>query len=195
MPTINPNIYYSLNDARNAKTGNSQAQNPSLADSLAALNGTQPSSANAAGGSSYLLDLSDNARNYLQSLSNTQSGKNAAAATSDGVVLSHTQQAKLTEILIKYKDAPYNDTTFSAIQDDLDAAGIGADSLAAQSQVRKVNPTLILLDALNGGDGSLGTAITADGIKADATGYLKRVAEQWTRISSTAGQAGASDEA
>ncbi len=178
--------YYSLNDAKNAATTSGQASNPSLTTALAAVNGTQPSNTNAAGGSSYLLDLSDNAKNYLQSLSNTQNGtSNSAASSTDGVILTQKQQAKLTEILIKYKDAPYNDTSFKKIQDDLDAAGIGADSLAARSQVRKLNPTLIFLDALNGGDGAAGTAISSDAIKADATGYLKKVAKQWDTISTT----------
>ncbi len=191
MSTISNNSlskYYSLNDAKTATTTSQQSGNPNLTSALAAANGGKTDSSKLAVGSSYLLDLSDNARNYLQSLSDTSAGKGSSTSAGDGIVLGNKEQAKLTEILIKYKDAPYNDTTFKNIQDDLDAAGIGADALAAKAQARQLNPTLIFLSALGGGDGAAGTIGNSDSRNADATGYLKKVATQWERISTTAGE-------
>lgn len=187
------NSYYSLSDAKTATTTSQQSSTPNLTSALAAANGGKTDSSKLAVGSSYLLDLSDNAKNYLQSLSDTSAGKGSSTSTGDGIVLTNAQQAKLTEILIKYKDAPYNDATFTRIQQDLDAAGIGADSLAAKAQARQLNPTLIFLDALNGGDGAAGTVGSNDSRTADATGYLKKVATQWERISTTAGEPAADE--
>lgn len=181
--------FYSLKDAKNAATNTTlqQSSSPSLTSALAVVNGGKTDSSKLAVGSSYLLDLSDNARNYLQSLSDTNSGKGSSTRSSGGIVLTNKEQAKLTEILIRYKDAPYNDTTFKKIQEDLDAADIGADALAAKAQARQLNPTLIFLDALNGGDGAAGTTGNSESRTADATGYLQKVARQWETISTTAG--------
>jgi hypothetical protein len=106
--------YYSLKDAKSGSTNTNSQQSAgaSLTSALAGVNGTKTDNSTLATGSSYLLDLSDAARNYLQSLNDTHAGKRNTASSGNGIVLTNSQQAKLTQILIKYKDAPYNDATF-----------------------------------------------------------------------------------
>lgn len=179
--------FYALKDAKSATTGITaeHAATPSLATALSALNGAKANNAQNKVTGSYLLDLSEEAKNYLQRLNGSSTATSGASARSE-IVLTSAQQKTLTDILTTYKDAPYNDATFTLIQQDLDAAGIGADTLAAKNQVKQLNTTLIFLDVLNGGDGSAGTIGNSDTLKSQAKGYLEAVVKQWESISSTA---------
>lgn len=197
ITTTNLSQFYALKDTKNANTGSTPGQSsaPSLASALSAISGAKTDTAQAASGSSYLLDLSETARNYLERLNDTQATQSSSTTQRTGIVLNSTQQQTLADILTKYKDAPYNDATFRLIQQDLDDAGIGADTLAAKQQVKQLNTTLIFLDVLNGGDGSAGTIGDSETLKSQAKGYLESVVAQWEKISTTANkQPNASDK-
>jgi len=104
-------------------------------------------------------------------------GTSAASTTSStggGIVLTREQQSKLNAILEQYKDKPYNEANFKQMQIDMAEAGIGADSLAAKSQMRNLNTTLMLLNALSGGDGSTGTIGGSADIKAETVNFMKK---------------------
>lgn len=92
--------------------------------------------------SAYLLDLSPQARDYLN--------HGAVGTISSSFTLSQAQQSSIDAILQKYKDQPYTQDTFNQIQNDLRAAGLSPDQLAAQQQVKDFNTTQTLLDALSG---------------------------------------------
>lgn len=167
--------------------GSKQAAQPTLTDYLARAQGLNTTGETSASGNSYLLDLSPAAQAYLTNMSGTGSATSQNSATSsngNGIVLSPGQQNKLTAILVKYKDAPYNDDTFKAIQRDMSEAGIGADSLAAKNQMRRINATAMLLDALNGGDGSVGTVGGSADLAHSEMEFMGRVNTQWQKISS-----------
>ncbi len=194
MTTINPNIsqYYTLASTLNSSTtstgsdsSTSAATDPSILDAFAAVDGSSDDPTNTNNGNSYLLDLSPSAQAYLQNYSGSSSNNSTSSSNGAAVVLNFQQQNTLTAILQKYKDAPYTDATFQQIQNDMSAAGIGADSLAAQAQMRAVNPTLMLLDALNGGSGSVGTIGSSSDIMTQETAFMKQVADQWSQISTT----------
>ncbi len=99
------------------------------------------SSAENANLSAYLLDLSPEARDYLN---------NSAVSAVSGFTLSKTQQSAIDAILQKYKDQPYTQDTFNQIQADLQQAGLSPDQLAQQQQVKDFNPTQTLINALSG---------------------------------------------
>ena len=188
MTTVNSTnlaSYYSLKDATTSTTSQHTTV-PSLADAFAAVNNTNSDPTNTNNGNSYLLDLSDSAKAYLQNYSGSSSNSSTSSSNGAKVILNHDQQQKLNAILQKYKDAPYTDATFKQIQVDMSKAGIGADTLAAQSQMRSLNPTMMLLDALSGGDASVGTIGSSADINTQATALMKSVAQQWTSISTTA---------
>lgn len=191
MSSINPNaILQSLLQEKSVNSGASQqSRNPSITDAFAAVNGQNADPTHVDFGNSYLMDLSPAARAYLQNTGGAASNSSTTSSTGAGVVLSFEQQKKLQAILEKYKDAPYNDETFAKIQHEMKAAGLDAESLAAQSQMRNLNPTAMLLNALGGGDGSVGSIGGSTDIKNIAKGFMKNVAEQWTRMSSTAADA------
>ena len=168
-------------------TSSQQPAQPTLTDYLAKAQGTNTGSDATSTGNSYLLDLSPEAQAYLTTMSgngSTTSQNSATSSNGNGIVLSPVQQDKLAAILQKYKDAPYTDATFQAIQKDMSAAGIGADALAAQNQMRHINPTAMLLDALNGGDGSTGTVGGSADLAASTKDFMGKVAQQWQTISS-----------
>ena len=180
----------------NATSTTSQnAANPSLADVLSNASGLPKSKDSATSGNSYLLDLSDSARAYLQNL-NGSGGTSAGSATSangNGIVLTNPQRDKLNAILEKYKDAPFTDATFQKIQADMEQAGIAADKLAAQNQMRRINPTLMLINALSGGDGSVGTVGGSADIKTETQNFMGKVLDQWRAVSTTAKDEGSED--
>ena len=174
--------------AQNSSTSSSSSSSSSsLSDILAQANGTDLGDGNTSSGSSYLLDLSPEAQAYLTSQSSTGTTTSTGSTTSStgaSVILSPVQQDKLNAILQKYKDAPYTDATFKAIQKDMSAAGIGADTLAGQAEMRNLNPTAMLLNALNGGDGSVGTIGGSADIATLETNFMGSVNQQWQQISS-----------
>jgi hypothetical protein len=171
-----------------ASTGSSGSAGSTLTDALAAAQGTSSTGAgNASSNDSYLLDLSPEAQAYLSNSSASGAATSTGSATSAtgyGIVLSPVQQDKLTAILEKYKDAPYTDTTFQSIQKDMKAAGIGADALAGQSEMRNLSPTAMLLNALSGGDASVGTIGGSADIANMETNFLGQVTSQWQTMSS-----------
>ena len=175
---------------QNATTtnGSDSSSLPNLTEALAAVNGTNlGNGSSSATGNSYLLDLSPEAQAYLTSMNGNGSSSSQASTTSStgaGIVLSPVQQDKLSAILQKYKDAPYTDATFKAIQRDMSAAGIGADSLAGKAAMRNLNPTSMLLNALAGGDGSVGTIGGSADIAAMEMNFMGTVNTQWQRMSS-----------
>ena len=173
-----------------ATSTTSEQSTPSILDAFAAVSGSN-SDPTATGntGNSYLLDLSPSAQAYLQNYSGSASNSSSSSSTGAGVVLTPQQQNKLNTILLKYKDAPYTDATFQKIQSDMAAAGIGADALAAQSHMRQLNTTAMLLNALGGGDGSVGTIGSSTDIATQTTEFMKKIAQSWTQISSTVGDA------
>ncbi len=186
MSAISPtSILQQLLQKDTSNTATSQQSTPSILDAFAAVNNLNGDPTKPSTGNSYLLDLSPSAQAYLANYSGASSNSSTSSTHGAGVVLNHEQQLKLNEILTKYKDAPYTDATFKQIQVDMAKAGIGADSLAAQSQMRSINPTAMLLDAISGGDGSVGTIGSSADIMTQATAFMKKVAEQWTDISTT----------
>lgn len=91
--------------------------------------------------SAYLLDLSPEAQNYLNS-------NISSSELSTAFALSQEQQKKIDEIMQKYQNAPYTQETFEQIQADLQLAGLSPDQLAMKEQVKSFNPTQALLEAL-----------------------------------------------
>ncbi len=166
--------------------GSTSTAQPTLTDYLAQAQGTDIGNASSSSGNSYLLDLSAEAQAYLTSGNGSGGGSQGSSTSSTGasIVLSPVEQDKLTAILQKYKNAPYTEATFQNIQKDMSAAGIGADSLAAKAEMRNLNPTAMLLNALNGGDGSVGTVGNSTDIASMETSFMGKVNSQWQAISS-----------
>ncbi len=141
MTTINTSLYsgqyYQLGQAGSGGTTSSGTS-------------ARTSSANSAAGlsSAYLLDLSPDAQEYLNNL-----GKSSdSGSSSDSFLLSSSQQKQLGDILAKYQGLPLTQENYDKLQDDLQAAGLSPDQLAAKEKARTFNPTQILLDALSGKD-------------------------------------------
>ena len=190
MTTISTHSLASiLSPKDNSTSGTSQQSTlPSLSTILATADGTDLGNGNTSSGNSYLLDLSPSAQAYLTNLNSNGSASSQGSATSsngNGIVLNNDQKAKLDAILAKYKDAPYTDETFQKIQQDMSLAGIAADELAAKNQMRHLNPTLMLLNALAGGDGSVGTIGGSADIATETTNFMGKVADMWKSISTT----------
>ena len=166
--------------------GSTSTAQSTLTDYLAQAQGTDIGNASSSSGNSYLLDLSAEAQAYLTSGNGSGGGSQGSSTSSTGasIVLSPVEQDKLTAILQKYKNAPYTEATFQSIQKDMSAAGIGADSLAAKAEMRNLNPTAMLLNALNGGDGSVGTVGNSTDITSMETSFMGKVNSQWQAISS-----------
>ena len=201
MSTINQltnNSYYSLN---NQSTSNSAATDSAtqLKQALAAAQTTgQPAD------SSYLLNLSAEAQAYIKSLAAAQQTTSSTQQTSQpsntsSFVLSRAQQKTIDSILAKYKDAPYNEGTFKAIQADLDDAGLSAQTLGAQEMVRSFNATQFLLDALNGTDSSNQSSpldtLMGNGSEDETAisdkyyNFMSNVVDRWKAVSTTAAEA------
>ena len=76
----------------------------------------------------YLLDLSPQARSYL----------NATTANSaSNFILNSVEQGKITDILTKYKNEPVTQETYNKIQGDLQAAGLSAQQLAQKESLTR----------------------------------------------------------
>jgi len=126
--------YYSLTQSGSAAGAASSSANAKKEAAAAAV---------AESLSAYMLDLSPTAQKFLNATTSTSSAP-------DSFVLSKEQQARLEDIMEKYKDAPYTQETFNQIQADLQKAGMSPDQLAGQEQAKAFNTTLALLDALSG---------------------------------------------
>ena len=183
---LHNNGYYQLNSsgAGAGNAGNAGRTNYASSGLAGALN----DSASSGFSDAVLLDLSPAAQKYLSSLGaqNTQS-KAATPSNSSGnsFVLSAKQKLSLSAVLEKYKDAPYTQETFDAIQDDLQKEGLGPDQLSMHERVNSFNSTASLLDALNGGKGTTpgSTVISDDELSKKATNYIQDVAAQWKKLS------------
>lgn len=179
MTTINPytSSYYSL-------LGNSQAQTTETtpaASTTADTPATTPSLSSA-----YSLDLSPQAQNYLnQSM--------ATGSTNGSFVLSQADEQKISDILDKYKDAPFTQDTYNKILADLKEAGLAPDQLAAKDEVKTFNATQTLLDALNGKDTPITTPASAqEESQKKASNYVQGILQDWKSIST---QVPAADDA
>jgi hypothetical protein len=91
------------------------------------------------GDDAYILDLSQAAQDIL-------SGRSAPGTVS----LSELQKQKLDSVLEKYKDAPVNDETLTALNADLQQAGLSPEGLAALEQAKGYNALTSLLNILFG---------------------------------------------
>ena len=172
------NGYYQLS----ANNGAASATDTSSAK-LASTN-----SASAAN-SAFLLSLSPEAQDYLNSVG--LAGNVSANTSTSSFTLSPEQQAKLDGIIAKYKGEPFSQETFDKIQNDLHAAGLAPDQLAQQAQVKDFNPTAELISALNGKDTSSSTS--TDASKADASkydsqknNYIQQISDAFEKVAAPA---------
>ena len=198
MSTINSTqlaSYYSLNnnDTSGSSSTSSNAANTGNTNTtallLAALNDASAannSSPDSSSSDAFLLNLSPDAQNYLSSLSSGTSSTGTSSA-SDSFTLSSTQQAQLTAIIDKYKDAPYTQATFDDLQNDLESAGLGPDQLNAEQDMNSLNPTEMLLDALNGTTPTDQSSFTdvSSGNSTRASNYIDSILSQWQSVSTT----------
>ncbi len=198
MSTINSSLlsnYYSLTNTDNSSTSTSistsSSSSSSLSDTLASLLDSD-SADTADGGSSdnsYMLDLSPEAQSYLSSMNMASSTSTGTASTpttsSSDIILTNAQQAKLNQIIDKYKDAPYTQDTFDDMQNDLEEAGLGTDQLNAEDRMRSLNPTQMLIDALNGQTDDLSSLTDTSNDATKATNFMNKVISQWQGVSST----------
>ena len=143
--------------------------------------------------SSYLLDLSPNAQNYLSGGVKSNDPSPLFANPTQSVVpngkeaftLTPAQQQQITAILAKYKDAPATQDTFNSIQDDLRKANLAPDQLTSQDQVKSFNATQVFLSALNGDttDPSVLNNTTAADESTKSGNYMKSILAQWEQVS------------
>lgn len=175
--------YYQL---ANFGSGTSSATTSASSSGLAALENLLGGSTSSGSGSSYLLNLSPAAQQYLNSGSSNSSGN---------FILSATQQTAINNILLKYKDSPQDQDTFDKIQADLQAAGLSPQTLGMMDQTQSFNPTSVLLSALNGNYTSLNNSsqTSSSDEQTKMNTYLQNVVTQWkNESSSTSSASGAS---
>ncbi|MEJ0009708.1 MAG: hypothetical protein WDN72_03805 [Alphaproteobacteria bacterium] len=187
--------YFQLPTASSATTDGSGADTattastamPSLADALAQAQSNN-SNTDSDSNSAFTLDLSPDAQNYLQQMS---SGNGSSAQAGNGFLLSPQQQRTLNSILQKYQDAPFDQATYDSIQNDLQAAGLAPQQLAAQDQMRQFNPVTELVDALSGKSSGLNPMDFGSSTdeNANANSYMQMVVNQWQGMSATSGSA------
>jgi hypothetical protein len=91
-----------------------------------------------------IVDISKAAQDIL----NQQGSKGSGSI----INLNDSQKQKLGSILAKYKDAPINNDTLSALDADLQKAGLTPDQLASIQEALSFNPTKVFLQLL--GDSS-----------------------------------------
>jgi len=171
--------YYQLSGQSNGQSGTNGSATDAL---LQALNSSSASGASSTNSDAYLLNLSPQAQQYL---SGTNSALPGASGSNGSYVLSSEQQAAITDILTKYKGAPQTQDTFNKIQNDLNAAGLGASVLSLEDQAKSFNPAMVLINALNGGstDG-INTGVTSStDEQSKASAYMQQIISQWKNIS------------
>lgn len=183
---LHNNGYYQLNSsgAGAGNAGNAGRTNYAGSGLAGALN----DSAKNGFSDAVLLDLSPAAQKYLSSLNakNAQTTDSSLSnASRDGFVLSAKQKLAVAAVLERYKDSPYTQETFDAIQDDLQKEGLGPNQLSLHERVNSFNPTASLLDALNGGNGTTpgSTVISDEELSKKATNYIQDIAAQWKKLS------------
>ncbi len=195
MTTVNTlfsgNAYQLADQNGAANTAASGSSGTSLAASL----NTQAKGNNAA--QSYLLNLSPEAQSYLAGLTSATGSSSESKSTDESFLLTRQQQAKIGEILAKYKNEPFTQETYEALQADLSEAGLSADTLAAKEKVRSINPTQTLLNLLNGGsnDPLADTSASDELLQQKADNYMAKIRKQWEAISTTAAAPASEDDA
>lgn len=137
------------------------------------------------GGSAYMLDLSEEARNYLTSGTMPTPEK---LTGKERFSLSEKQQQQIEAIIGKYKDAPVTQQTYDQIQFDLREAYLAPDQLSMQHTVSSFNATQSLLDAM-GGDfsemGGIDDASSQDPAnKTRSSNYMVDIVSHWQDVSS-----------
>lgn len=192
-----------LNTGYSSLFGNSSpnVSTDPAADALLNLGSTSNNNDQSGGlGDAFLLDLSPQAQQVLAGLNgnttpNNDSGSLGSLFGLGGFLLTSDQQKQLSDILAKYKDAPYTQDTFNLIQGDLDAAGLSPQQLSLQDKLKSFNPVGLLIDALDGKDpnssdsNSSGLAGMLGGDNSDqdqkSQTYIQQIIKQWQSISST----------
>ena len=130
--------------------------------------------------SSYILDLSKNASDFLNG-----NATHSSASNTDGFILSKSQKKTLQDILVKYKDEPQTQDTFNKIQDDLKKAGLDPDSLTVKDKAKSFNPIQTFLDILSGksennAEDPLKTKATDESqYQTKKSNYLNQVIDIW----------------
>lgn len=174
--------YYPLSSTNQSNATNNQ---DALLQALGASSGNSSSSV-----PTDFLDLSPEAQKLLAQING--SGNGSDSVSKNGFILTPKQQQQIRDILEKYKDAPFTQETFNQIQNDLKAAGLSPDKLAAVEQIHNFNSTGILLDALNGVDSSANFSdfFNNGDAQEKANNYMKQIVSAWQSISTTAPKGG-----
>ena len=171
--------YYQLSSQSGGTNTNSASSTTNVL--LQALSGTNTNTT-AASDPAYLLNLSPQAQSYLSGT--PTSSATSALSGNSSFSLSSKQQQTITDILTKYKDAPYTQDTFNSIQNDLNAAGLGASTLKMIDQAKNFNPTALLLGALSG-NYTAATTVDSATETGKANSYIQGVIKQWQGVSTT----------
>ncbi len=142
---------------------------------------------------SYMLNLSDEAKNYLTKLVDTQTGANQSTETQKLIALSREQERAIDAIVNKYKDEPFTEETYEAMQEELEAAGLGAMHMAAKDTMRSFSTTQLFLNVLNGSNQLTFGDSSPAAIREKAAGYMDMVYAKWEAISTTVDDGAESD--
>jgi len=133
-----------------------------------------------------LISLSPQAQSFLDFFNDAAKGLVGNNALEDnGIVLTDAQQAQITAIIMKFKDAPFSVDTFNAIVSDLSKEVLSPAQLAAKEQVNPFSLSEIFLRALSGEISSSDFPSfnsPADHTSEDA--YRTQLFSEWERISS-----------
>jgi len=176
---LNSNAYYQLsNPSAGPSSDGATSTNPTSA-LLQDLSQSENATQSAASSEAYLLDLSPSAQQYLSGGGSANTPLNPSTGS---FTLTSQQQQAITNILAKYKNAPYNQATFNAIQNDLKAAGLDPATLARIDQAKSFNPTALLIDDLNGNGSAADAMLTPDESTKEGN-YMQHIISQWQTIS------------
>ena len=180
MSTINAQNHSGYYQLSNSFAGNSGTNHTTSTTDLllSALNGPNVANTSTNNGA-YVLSLSAQAQSYLSGASSYNPTGNSAFS------LSTKQQQAVTDILTRFKDAPYTQNTFNAIQDDLKSAGLGSDVLKLEDQAKNFNTTGILISYLSGNTPASQTSVDSSTENTKANNYIQSVIKQWQAISTT----------
>jgi len=183
----NASQYYQLSGQSQNNTGTTSLGSTSLASLL----GTD-STTNSSNGVSDILNLSPAAQSIVDSLnaSGTSTSSTDSSSGNTTFLLTPAQQAQISAILAKYKDAPQTQATFDQIQNDLNAAGLGPKQLAQADSIQSFNATQIFLDALNGKADAIPTANDSTE-QTKSANYMQSIISQWKSMSSQSAPSGA----
>jgi hypothetical protein len=181
QPHIQHSGYYQLNQTAGGQTGGATRTSASALRAAGVNAVSQATNFSDA----VLVDLSPEAQKYLSGLAK-QPAISEGFTGNDTFVLSSQQRLALSSLLEKYKNGPYTQETFDAIQDDLQKAGLSPQTLSAREKANSFNATAVLVDALNGGRGTTpgSTPISDEALEKKAANYMQEVIGQWKKISS-----------